>query len=109
MKKSTLEAIRNYLNGDDTVDLSVVREEVNTEWDKLYAKNKTDYNSAREVAFHLMSETVPQTVKEIFAQGEGLWPDGFKVGQLQYAFLNYWTDSVMKHENGKAPFTYTTK
>ena len=56
MKKSTLEAIRNYLNGDETIDLTVVRDEVNSEWERLNARPSarrlTPIVSARLSAMH---------------------------------------------------------
>lgn len=111
MKKNTLEAIRNYLNGDETIDLSTVREEVNAEWERLTAKskaNKDAYDAAKEVAFGILSDT-PMTVKEVYAAGEGQWPDGFTVAKVQYAFLHYWNGEVVKHDNGKSAYTYTVK
>lgn len=109
MKKTTLEAIRNYLNGDETVDLSVVREEVNAEWERLNAKreaNRNAYDEARTIALHVMSDTVPMTVKEIF-NATDTWPQGFTANKVQYALLNYWNDVVIKHENAKSANTYT--
>ena len=110
MKKNTLEAIRNYLNGDETVDLSTVREEVNAEWERLTAKsraNKDAYDTAKDVAFGILSDT-PMTVKEVFAASDE-WPEGFTAAKVQYAFLHYWNDEVVKHDNGKNAFTYTVK
>jgi len=110
MKKSTLESIRNYLNGDETIDLSVLREEVNAEYDRLNAKaqaNRNAYDVAKEIAFDVMSDK-PMTVKEIFAASDE-WSQGFTAAKLQYALLHYWNDEVVKHDNGKNPFTYTAK
>lgn len=110
MKKNTLEAIRNYLNGDETVDLSVVREEVNAEWERLTAKanaNRSAYDEAKEIAFRVMSNA-PMTAREIFAASDE-WPEGFTANKVQYALLHYWNDEVVKHDNGKGPFTYTVK
>ena len=110
MKKNTLEAIRNYLNGDETVDLSVVREEVNAEWERLTAKanaNRSAYDEAKEIAFRVMSST-PMTKNEIFAASDE-WPEGFTANKLQYALLHYWNDEVVKHYNGNGPFTYSVK
>ena len=111
MKKNTLEAIRNYLNGDDTVDLSILREEVNAEWERLNAKreaNRNIYDTAKEIAFRVMSTTTPMTAKEIFAASDE-WPEGFTANKLGYALRNYWNDEVVKHDNGKSAFTFTLK
>ena len=110
MKKSTLNAIYNFLNGDETVDLSVVRDEVNAEWERLNAKaqaNRDAYDVAKDVAFSVLSDK-PMTVKEIFAASDA-WPQGFTHNKVQYALLHYWNDEVVKHDNGKNAFTYTVK
>lgn len=110
MKKSTLEAIRNYLNGDETVDLSVVRDEVNAEYDRLNAKqeaNRAAYKEAETITFGILSDK-PMTAKEIFAASNE-WPEGFTVNKVGYALRNYWADKVAKHDNGKDAYTYTAK
>ena len=110
MKKSTLESIRNYLNGDSTVDLSVVREEVNAEWARLNDKanaNRAAYEDAKEIAFGILSNK-PMTAKEIF-EASNEWPEGFTVNKVGYALRNYWAENVVKHDNGKSAFTYTVK
>lgn len=110
MKKSTLESIRNYLNGDDTVDLSVLRDEVNAEWARLHSKadaNRAVYDEAHEIMVSILSDT-PMTVKEIFAASDE-WPQGFTERKVQYALLHYWNDETVKHDNGKNPYTYTLK
>ena len=106
MKKSTLEAIRNYLNGDDTVDLSILCEEVNAEWNRLNAKreaNQDMYAKARDVAFDVLDET-PRTVKELFEMSTE-WPPGFTQAKLQYALLRYWDGEITKHDT--TPKTYS--
>lgn len=110
MKKSTFEAIYNYLNGDETVDLSVLRNEVNEEYARLNAKrdaNRSAYDMAKDIAFGIMSDK-PMTVKEIFAASDE-WPQGFTHNKVQYALLHYWNDEVVKHDNGKNAFTYSVK
>jgi len=108
MKKSTLENLRNYLNGDETVDLSVLRDEVNEEYDRLTAKartNKYAYAVAKDVAVSVLSDT-PMTAKEVFAATDK-WPDGFSANKVQYGLNNYWQDVADRHDNGKNPYTYT--
>lgn len=110
MKKSTLNTIYNFLNGDETVDLTVVRNEVNAEWERLNAKaqaNRNAYDEAKDVTFSILSDK-PMTVKEIFAASDA-WPQGFTHNKVQYALLHYWNDEVVKHDNGKNPYTYTKR
>lgn len=109
MKKNTLEAIRNYLNGDESVDLSTLRKEVNEEWNRLNAKkeaNQNMYADARKIAFEVLDET-PRTVKELFNMTTD-WPQGFTQAKLQYALLRYWCDDVHKHDGeGRSPKMYS--
>ena len=110
MKKSTLENLCNYLNGDTSVDVAALREEVNAEYDRLTEKaraNKGAYAAAKEVAVTVLSDT-PQTAKEVFAATTD-WPDGFTANKVQYGLNNYWGDVAVRHENGKNPYTYTAK
>ena len=112
MKKNVLEAIHNYLNGDDTVDLSTLRDEVNAEWERVTAKRRANqdiYSMAKEVVFSVMSETRPMTVKEIFIACGDRLPEGFTPAKIQYAVLHYWNNEIVKHDNGKTAFSYTLK
>ena len=113
MKKSVLESIRNYLNGDDTIDLSVLRDEVNAEWARMNAKRKANqdiYSMAKEVVFEVLASTDhPLTVKEIFILCEDRLPEGFSAAKIQYAMLHYWNGEVVKHDNGKSAFTYSLR
>ena len=109
MKKNVFEAIHNYLNGDETVDLSMVREEVNAEWERMNTKregNKAVYAAAEKVLLDALTDP-PQTSREIF--DANVWPDGFTVGKLNYALRAMWADEVNKIDNGKSAFTYTRK
>ena len=111
MKKSTRESLRNYLNGDTTIDLSSLRDEINTEWDRLTAKaraNKDTYDAAHEVFLTVLTDT-PQTAKELYETTDE-WPEGFTQGKLNYALRATWADEVNKTDNGKStPNTYTCK
>ena len=112
MKKSTLESLYTYfVKHDDTVDLSVLTDEIRSEWERMQEKanaNRSIYESAKEVAFSILCDK-PMTVKEIYAAGEGQWPDGFTAAKVQYAVLHYWNDEIIKHDNGKSAFTYSLK
>ena len=111
MKKSTLESIRNYLNGDSTIDLTILKKEVNDEWERTTAKSRANtelYASAMPVVEKVL-DTTPRTSKEIFALCENELPDGFTANKVQYLILHQLADKVEKHENGKNPLTYTRK
>ena len=111
MKKNTITALYNYfVNSDDTVDLSVVIEDIRAEYERTVAKSAAKanaYEAAKPIVFGVMTE--PMTVKEIFAKCENDLPDGFTAHKIQYALLNYWRDEVDKIPNGKSAFTYMVK
>lgn len=111
MKKSTLEAIRNYLNGDNTVDLSILKQEVDNEWERTTAKSRANadlYATAVPIVEKTLDAT-PRTSKEIFAMCEKELPNGFTANKVSYLMRNQLADKVEKHENGKNPLTYTRK
>lgn len=109
MKRSIFEQVVTMVNGGVVEDMENLRTEINAEWERTNAKavaNRNTYEAAREVAFTILNET-PKTVKEIFAEGEGQWPEGFTAAKVQYALLHYWNDVVTKHDNGKNASTYS--
>ncbi len=111
MKKATLEAIRNYLNGDNTVDLTVLRQEINDEWERTTAKSRANaelYATAMPIVEKVLDDT-PRTSKEIFALCENELPKDFNANKVSYLVRNQLANKVDKHENGKNPFTYTRK
>lgn len=111
MKKNVFEMVVAMVNGREVKDMDTLRNEVNAEWARMEAKrnaNKSAYDTAKEVAFSILCDT-PMTVKEIYAAGKEQWPEGFTAAKVQYAVLHYWNDEIVKHDNGKAPFTYTLK
>lgn len=111
MKKNVFEMVYTMVNGGKVEDMGTLRAEINAEWERMQEKrnvNKSAYDAAKDVAFSILSD-VPKTVKDVFAEGEGQWPNGFTAAKVQYAFLHYWNDEIVKHDNGKNAFTYTVK
>ena len=112
MKKNTITALYNYfVKNDSTIDLSAVVEDIRAEYEKSAAKAnaKMDaYEQAKPIVLSAIANTA-LTVKDIFAVCEGNLPDGFTASKVQYGLLHYWTDEVVKIDNGKAPFTYQAK
>lgn len=111
MTKNVFEMVHAMVNGQPVADMETLRAAVNEEYDKMNKKreaNRNAYDTAKEVAFNYLCD-VPMTVKELFAAGEGHWPEGFTAAKVQYAMLHYWNDLVVKHDNGKGPYTYTVK
>lgn len=111
MKKNVFEMVVAMVNGQPVADMDTLRNEINAEYERMNAKrnaNKSAYDTAKDVAFNILCDK-PMTVKEVFAAGEGQWPDGFTSAKVQYAFLHYWNDEIVKHDNGKSAYTYTVK
>ena len=110
MKKSTLEAIRNYLNGE-TVDLDTLRQEVNEEYTRLTAKateNAALDEEAAPVVLAALSDT-PQTAAQIYDAVVADLPEGFTKNKVQYLLLHQLEKRVNKQDNGKNANTYTKK
>ena len=111
MKKSTLEAIYNYLHGDNTVDLSVLKQEVDDEWKRATEKSRANanlYAAAMPVVEKTLSDT-PMTARQIHAACYKELPESFTANKVQYLILHQLADKVEKHDNGKNANTYTRK
>lgn len=107
MKKNTMTAIAAYIK--NVPELANEYAELQAELDKNAAKaqaNRDLYATAHDVVMAHLSNT-PVTVTDLFTACESELPDGFSKSKVQYALLNYWSDEVVKHENGKKAFTYT--
>ena len=109
MKKSTVEMMNAYLNGQ-TVDLDTLRADVAAEYERLTAvsKAKSDaYAAARPVVLAALTE--PMTVKEVFEKVQNDLPEGFTAARVQYGLLNYWADEVVKTAVEKGANTYVRR
>lgn len=109
MKKSVFEQIVNLINDRPVIDIENVRAEINAEWDAIQAKanaKQDAYTAAKPIVLDVMDST-PRTVKDIFALCEETLPEGFTAAKIQYAFLHYWQDEIVKHDNGKSANTYS--
>jgi hypothetical protein len=105
MKKSTLEMMKNYLNGDNTVDLSVLRDEVNAEWERTTAKSRANtemYNAAHDALMACAEWDKPMTVKDLWDVVKANMPNTFTPSKMRYGMLNLWQDEVEVHrpDNG---------
>lgn len=111
MKKNVFEQVVNLVNGKTVEDMEALRAEINDEWSAMQAKTsaKQDaYTAAKPIVLGVMDST-PRTVKEIFALCEETLPCGFSAAKIQYAFLHYWQDEIVKHDNGKSANTYSLR
>lgn len=106
MKKATLKAIVDYLNGMDVTNIDEVKAEVEAEYAKGEEKaraNRELYAEAYKV-FMPVIDAEAKTAKEIFALADA--PEGFTLSKLQYALREMWKDEVLSLDNGKNPKTY---
>ena len=112
MKKNTVTALYNYfVKNDNTVDLSSAVEDIRAEFEKSAEKvnaKMISYERAKPIVLSAITG-VALTVKDIFTTCENDLPEGFTASKIQYALLHYWTDEVVKIDNGKGPFTYQVK
>ena len=107
MKKNTMTTIAAYIK--NVPELANEYAELQAELDKNAAKaqaNRDLYATAHDVVMAHLDST-PVTVTDLFAACESELPEGFSKSKVQYALLNYWSDEVVKHDNGKKAFTYT--
>ena len=98
-----------YLNGEAVTNIAEIKAELEAELAKGEAKaqaNRDAYSIAHDVVIAHMNDT-PQTVAAIFEACKGELPNGFSKSKVQYGLTNYWNTEVIKHDNGKNPYTYT--
>jgi len=112
MKKSTLESMRNYLNGDTTVNVETLREEVNAEYDRVTAKSRANSEMYAE-AWDALDATEewnrPMMAKELWPLVENAVPEGFTLSKMQYGLREKWQDKVQRHDNGKDAYMYSRR
>lgn len=106
MKNTTIISIANYLK--NVPEMATEYKEIAQEAAKIEAKAsaaKSAYDAARDVVMAILTD-VPVTVADLFTKCENDLPEGFTKSKLQYALINYWTDEVVKIQNGKSPNQY---
>ena len=111
MKKSTMQSLVSYLDGEVVTNLDEIRAELVAELTKGEAKaqaNRDLYAQAHDVVMSgLAQATAPVTIGELYESIKGELPEGFSKGKVQYAITRLWADEVEKTE-GKVN-TYALK
>jgi len=111
MKKSTMIALVNYLNGATIDNLSEIKSELETELNRNAEKaaaNRELYESAKSVIFEgFRVAGTPVTIAELYEEIKDELPQGFSKSKVQYAVTRLWSDEIVKTE-GKTN-TYTVK
>ena len=111
MKKSTMIALVNYLNGATIDNLAEIKSELEAELNRNAEKaaaNRELYESAKSVIFEgFRVAGAPITIAELYEEIKGNLPQGFSKSKVQYAVTRLWSDEIVKTE-GKTN-TYTVK
>lgn len=102
MKKSTMNAIVNYINDNAIEALYEVRDELTAELNKGAEKaqqNRDLYDTAKEVVMNELGTTENAvTISELYDAVANKLPDGMTKGKLQYAVTRLWTAEIVKIE-----------
>ena len=111
MKKSTLEALYNVVNGKANIT-DTLRDEINAEWERTTAKSRANtelYDAAREVVMTTDGWDKPMTVKELWEIVKDNMPEGFTQSKMQYAFREKWAADIQRHdpENARDAYKYS--
>lgn len=111
MKKSTMIALVNYLNGAAIDNLAEIKSELEAELNRNAEKaaaNRELYESAKSVIFEgFRVAGTPITIAELYEEIKDELPQGFSKSKVQYAVTRLWSDEIVKTE-GKTN-TYTVK
>ena len=111
MKKSTMIALVNYLNGATIDNLAEIKSELEAELNRNAEKaaaNRNLYESAKPIVFEgFRVAGTPITIAELYEEIKGELPQGFSKSKVQYAVTRLWSDEIVKTE-GKTN-TYTVK
>lgn len=111
MKKSTMQSLVSYLDGEVVTNLDEIRAELVAELTKGEAKaqaNRDLYAQAHEMVMSgLAQASAPVTIGELYESIKDELPEGFSKGKVQYAITRLWADEVEKIE-GKVN-TYSLK
>ena len=109
MKKSTMNAIANYIKNvpelaEEYAELSA---EIQKDIEKAEA-NRALYAAAYDVVMANLTDALT-TCGDLFAKIENDLPEGFTKSKLQYALAHYWTDEIIKVQDGRNPNQYRRK
>lgn len=110
MKKATMQALVNYLNGATVDNLDEIKTELEAELNRNAEKaaaNREAYAAARDAILEVLRANpgVEMTAAEITYEAN--LPASFTTAKVQYGLLHYWEDIVVKHEHSKGPNTYS--
>ena len=99
MKKSSLQSLISYLNGETVTNIDEIKAEIEAELAK--GKAKADANRAVYADMHdavmdvLTSATAPVTAQEIADE------TGLSRSKIVYGLTNYWSTEIIVDKSGK--------
>jgi hypothetical protein len=109
MKKSSLQSLVSYLNGETITNIDEIKAEIEAELAKDVERKQANaeaYEAAKPIILGALSDT-PVTLGELYDEVADDLPDGFTKGKVQYAVTRLWCDEITKVE-GKVN-SYTRK
>jgi len=99
MKKSSLQSLVSYLNGETVENIAEIKAEIEAELNKGRAKaeaNRAVYADIHDKVIAVLSmSTNPVTAQEIADE------TGIARGKIVYGLTNYWGDEVVADKSGK--------
>ena len=102
MKKSSLQSLVSYINGEAVENIAEIKAEIEAELSKGEAKaqaNRELYDAAKDVVIEALSKvTAPVTIAELYDEIASKLPDGMSKGKIQYAVTRLWADEIAKTE-----------
>ena len=111
MKKSTLKALINYLNGEQVTNIDEIASELQAEYNRYEEKaqaNRDLYSEAKPIVLEgLAQASAPVTLSELYDSIASDLPEGFTKGKVQYLVTRLCEDEIVKIE-GKVN-TYALK
>ena len=100
MKKSSLQSLVSYLNGENVENIAEIKAEIEAELAKGKAKadaNREVYTEIHDKVIEVLSGmTTPVTAQDIADE------TGIARGKIVYGLKNYWADEVVVDATGKA-------
>jgi len=99
MKKSSLQSLVSYLNGETVENIAEIKAEIEAELNKGRAKaeaNRAVYADIHDKVIAVLSmSTNPVTAQEIADE------TGIARGKIVYGLTSYWGDEVVADKSGK--------
>ena len=99
MKKSSLQSLVSYLNGEAVENIAEIKAEIEAELSKGQAKaeaNRAVYAEIHDKVIAVLSGvTAPVTAQDIANE------TGIARGKIVYGLTNYWGDEVVADKSGK--------